>query len=158
MSEAEGSSSDEDEPAAQSRRAPCGQFVWPCPREFPSGLAARKSQKRLIPEDLSKAETGEFFKKTLTAHGQGGAIGKLHCFDEPHKKYIKSSQRRARHKHIIFKMNAPFAHVKIAASLASKGIHGHFSFNLVGYAAYLNYMLEPSAKKLPCDIDNDPWS
>jgi hypothetical protein len=29
---------------------------------------------------------------------------------------------------------------------------------MVGYAAYLNYMLEPSAKKLQCDIDRAPWS
>ena len=40
MSEAEGeSSADEDEGEAHaSARGRCGQFVWPCPREYPSHL------------------------------------------------------------------------------------------------------------------------
>ena len=43
-------------------------------------------------------------------------------------------------------------------ALAAKGVYGHFSFNLVGYVAYLQYCLVPSAKKLQADIDQDPWS
>ncbi len=39
--------------------------------------------------------------------------------------------------------------------LAENGVHGHLSFNLVGYPAYLNYCLQPSAKKLLSDIDRD---
>jgi len=30
--------------------------------------------------------------------------------------------------------------------------------NLVGLAANLSYLLEPSAKKLACDLDPQPWS
>ena len=37
-------------------------------------------------------------------------------------------------------------------------MQGHFSFNLKGYVAYLRYCLKPSAKKLLCDIDSDPWT
>jgi hypothetical protein len=42
--------------------------------------------------------------------------------------------------------------------LIARGIYGHFSFNLVGYVAYLRYCLSPSAKKLAADLDQQPWS
>ena len=32
------------------------------------------------------------------------------------------------------------------------------AFNLKGYVAYLHYLLKPSAKKLLCDLDRDPWT
>eukprot|EP00959_Pyramimonas_sp_CCMP1952_P316113 6616202-Pyramimonas_sp.AAC.1 len=50
MSEAEGdSSADEDEGAAHtSARGRCGQFVWPCPREYPSQLDEREAEPKLI--------------------------------------------------------------------------------------------------------------
>ena len=86
-----------------------GQFVWPCPREYPSDAEERKKRKHLIPEDLDKAATGELFKKALTKCNQGGNLTRLHVFDEPHKRYHKNGHRRARHKHVPFKMRATFA-------------------------------------------------
>ena len=51
MSEAEGdSSADEDEGQAHaSARGRCGQFVWPCPREYPSELQEREAKPDLRP-------------------------------------------------------------------------------------------------------------
>ena len=37
-------------------------------------------------------------------------------------------------------------------------MHGHFSFNLVGYVAYITYCMTESAKKLSADLDPEPWS
>ena len=48
--------------------------------------------------------------------------------------------------------------MSIAKTLAGYGVQGHFSFNLKGYVAYLRYLLKPSAKKLLCDLDRDPWT
>ena len=42
--------------------------------------------------------------------------------------------------------------------LASRGVRGHFSFNLIGYVAHVAYCALPSAKKLAADIDAEPWS
>ena len=158
LSEVSGDSSDDgaDVEAKVTQRAMCGQFVWPCPREYPSEIPARKKLKRLKPADMSKQDLGKLFKKVMSKAGH--IVKHIHVFDEPHKKYNKKTSRRERHKHTIFKVNAAFAHSKVAKSLASHGVHGHFSFNLCGYAEYLNYMLEPSAKKLPADIDREPWS
>ena len=158
MSNVDGSSSEEEDPADQANRRPCGQFVLPCPRDYPSDKAARVKQTWLITEDMSKEALGKLFKAVLTKNKHGASIVKVHVFDEPHKKFNPKTKLRSQHKHVIFKVKAAFAHVKIAKELAAKGVHGHFSFNLHGYAAYLNCILEPSAKKLACDIDNAPWS
>lgn len=68
------------------------------------------------------------------------------------------TETRERHKHVVFKMAAPFAHVRVRKELTAHGVYGHFSFNLVGYKAYLGYCLLPSAKKLAVDVDAVPWS
>ena len=53
MSDVEGSSSaSEDEPAVSNKRGQVGQFVWPCPREYPSELEERKKRKHLSPEEM----------------------------------------------------------------------------------------------------------
>ena len=158
MSDVEGDSSSEEEAAAVSERGTCGQFVWPCPRQYPSKLADRKSERWLKPADMSKQELGQLFRQVLVSKSQGHNLQRLHVFDEPHKRYNVKTERRERHKHVVFRMKTPFAHLQIHKALAAKGIHGHFSFNLVGYAAYLNYMLQTSAKKLVVDIDREPWS
>ena len=51
MLEAEGESSgDEDEREAMpTARGSCGQFVWPCPREYPSDAAERKWKLLRLP-------------------------------------------------------------------------------------------------------------
>lgn len=54
--------------------------------------------------------------------------------------------------------NARAAEASIGKTLAGYGVQGHFSFNLKGYVAYLRYLLMPSAKKLLCDLDRDPWA
>ena len=37
-------------------------------------------------------------------------------------------------------------------------MRGHFSFNLIGYAAYLKNHMHSSAKKLEADLDKEPFS
>lgn len=116
MSEVEGSSSaSEDEPAVTSKRGQVGQFVWPCPREYPSALEERKKRKHLIPEDVDKPAAGALFRKALAKSNQDGNLLRLHVFDEPHKRYHKNGQRRARHKHFLFKMRNTFAFVHTLA-------------------------------------------
>ena len=87
--------------------------------------------------------------------GQTPNLRKIHVFDEPHKRYNKATGERERHKHLVFKTGNPFAHVKFQKELAARGVYGHFSFNLVGYVAYLRYCMCDSAKKLPVDLDQD---
>ena len=151
------SSSNADEPADPKARARCGQFVWPCPRQYLADAASRKSRNCLIPADLSNEEAGKMFLQALGKCNQHSNISRLHVFDEPHKKYDKETGQRARHKHFIFKFVRPFAHVRLGHLLAQGGVHGHFSFNLVGYQAYLKYCLVASAHKLAADLDKDPW-
>lgn len=116
MSEVDGSSSaSEDDPAPTSKRGQVGQFVWPCPREYPSALEERKKRKHLIPEDVDKPAAGALFKKALAKNNQDGNLVRLHVFDEPHKRYHKDGQRRARHKHFLFKMRNTFAFVHTSA-------------------------------------------
>jgi hypothetical protein len=160
MSQVEGDSSggEEEADSAQTCRGSCGQFVWPCPREYPLDATVRKNECRLIPADLTKEAAGRLFREVLAKYGQSANIVKVHVFDEPHKRYNTQTGVRERHKHVIFKMHTSFAHTRIQKELASHGIYGHFSFNLVGYVAYLQYMMVPSAKKLLADLDRDPWS
>ena len=160
MSEVEGDSSggEEEAEACQQARGACGQFVWPCPRAYPSSLADRKKQKWLKPDDLSKHDVGHLFKESCAKQGEGPNLKHVHVFDEPHKRCNKTTGVRERHKHVVFQMTAPFAHTKIRKELALHGVRGHFSFNLAGYAAYLRYCLSSSAKKLEADIDKAPYS
>ena len=92
-----------------------GQVVWPCPREYPSALEKRKKRKHLIPEDVDKPAAGALFKKALVKNSQDGSLLRLHVFDEPHKRYHKNGPRRARHKHLLFKMRNTFAFVHTSA-------------------------------------------
>ena len=94
------------------------------------------------------------FLQALAKCNQQSNISRLHVFDKPHK---KETGQRARHKHFIFKFVRPFAHVRLGHLLAQGNVHGHFSFNLVGYQAYLKYCLVASAHKLAADLDKDPW-
>ena len=160
MSEVDGDASgaEMEAPSCSKARGMCGQFVWPCPREYHSSLECRRAKKCLIPEDLTKEEFGLLFKDCFKRHNQLANVARLHVFDEPHQKYNKKTGRRARHKHCVFKCNSTFAHTRICQSLKAKGVHGHFSFNLVGYQAYLQYCLTPSSHKLGADIDRQPWS
>ena len=77
---ADGESSDNDEEAEaqSSERGMCGQFVWPCPREYPQTLRGRQAKKWLIPADLSKEDFGKLFKKIATSRGQGPNLVKIH--------------------------------------------------------------------------------
>ena len=160
MAQVDGDSSDSeaDQPTSQTARCACGQFVWPCPREYPADAIVREREKHFIPADFSKEKFGRLFKATLEKFGHAPNIVKIHVFDEPHKRYNRQTGMRERHKHAIFKMRMPFAHVRIQKDLATCGIYGHFSFNLIGYVAYLRYLMVPSAKKLLSDIDRAPWS
>ena len=131
----QGVSSDEDadRPSESKAEGMCEQSVWPCPRGYPSELATRRDLKMLIPEDMSKQQVGEMFKKVVCQVGQLPNLDRLHIFDEPHKKYNPATGQRARHYHIIFRFKSTFANLQICKRLKAVGIHVHFSFNLVGY-------------------------
>lgn len=120
VAEAVGDSSgaEEDMPSAKTRRVECGQFVWPCPREYPAEKHERKKQKWMIPADLTKEEFGLLFKEVCAAVGQAPNLDKLLVFDEPHKRYNKVTGVRERHKHLVFKMKARFAHGSSQKALA----------------------------------------
>ncbi|CAE7354455.1 unnamed protein product [Symbiodinium sp. CCMP2592] len=98
----------------------CGQFVWPCPREFPADPAVRKARNFTIPEDMSKETLGQTFKAVLAKHNQFVNLDSLHILVEPHKKFNAATGLRARHYHIIFRFKAVFAHLQIAKSLHEK--------------------------------------
>ena len=87
-----------------------------------------------------------------------GCSPQVHVFVEPHKRWNKATGVRELHAHLIFKCKAPFAHQKLQRDLIEHGVRGHFSFNLVGYSAYVAYCVLPSAKKLQADLDPEPWS
>lgn len=97
---------------------------------FPPSLDDRKSQQRLIPEDLPKKDLGELFLKYLRMHGQDDALKALVVVDEPHRKFMPGGEMRARHKHVIVHMTSPFAHKKVQEWLAGKSVNGFVSFNL----------------------------
>jgi len=116
MSENEGEATDdEDEEAAGVRaRGACGQFVWPCPRIYPSDLNVRRSKNQLKPEDVPKSDVADLFKKALKKQNKLHLLVALHIFDEPHKRINAKTGKRERHYHIVFKMEQPFAHQKVA--------------------------------------------
>lgn len=75
---------------------------------------------------------------------------------EPHKKWKPGRGSREQHYHCVFKMAHPFAHARLNNSLGALGAKGFFTFHRAGWAAYLSYVLQPSAKKLLKDLDSDP--
>ena len=157
MADAEGDSSDDegDREANSTARARCGQFVWPCPREYPADAADRKKQKWLIPADLSKERFGLMFKTTCARHGQGPNLEKISVFDEPHKRYDKDTRARERHEHLIFKMRAPFAHLRIQRSVAEQGVYGRFKASAADpLDLRMNSSIEHCSKTVSCWIGN----
>jgi hypothetical protein len=94
-----GASDDEsaDEAAASTKRGQCGQFVWPCPRQYHADLAERKRHSQLKPEDLSKEEFVDKFREAMAACRKSAIIQCLHCFDEPHKRFNPQTDTRERH-------------------------------------------------------------
>jgi hypothetical protein len=78
MAEGESSDGEEEAEAVPSARGACGQFVWPCPREYPATIAARKKKKWLIPADMSKEDVGKLFKQVLAKCGQGPEDCSIH--------------------------------------------------------------------------------
>ena len=116
MSENEGNSSEEsaDEVSNARVRGWCGQFVWACPRTYFSTPEARKAQKQLKPEDLSKKEFADLFKKVLKKFSLLACLVAFHIFGEPHKRFNPKTNKRELHYHLIFKFRSNFAHAKLA--------------------------------------------
>lgn len=158
LTQGDSSGDERDAESSGKSRCMCGQLVWACPREYPEDAAERRRRKWLIPADLSKEEFGLLFKDCCAKVGLAPNICNLHVFDEPHKRYNKRTGVRERHKHLLFKMKMAFAHIRLQKEFAARGVYTHFSFNLVGYVAYLQYFMVPSAGKLAADLDPCPWS
>lgn len=156
MSANSGSDSELPEAAGPKARGMVCMFTWPCPREYPSDLAVRKSSRCLKPEDISKPELLNIFKAALLKHQLMADLVLWVAVAEKHKRYNRTSTTREVHYHIVMKMRSAFAHAKLKDTLARQGVRGEFTFKLIGLAANLKYILEPSSQKLPHDIDSAP--
>jgi len=156
MSMNSGSDSDLPEGAAPKSRGMVCMFTWPCPREYPSELAARRKSCFLKPEDVSKPELLAIFKEALRHHQLLGDLLLWVAVSEKHKRYNKASLTREMHYHVVMKLRSTFAHAKLKETLARKGIRGEFTFQLVGLAANLMYILRSSSRKPPHEIDPSP--
>ena len=98
MSEGEGESSgsDQEGPCEGKARGQCGQYVFPCPREYASNYEDRKKLKVFKPSDIPKAEMAKIFKQAFSQCGHSQLINKMYIFDEPHKRRNKKTQTRER--------------------------------------------------------------
>lgn len=114
-------------------------------------MADRKKTKQLKPEDLTREEFGMAILKEFKQKGMASSLKHIVVVDEPHKKFNPSGDVRERHKHAVVFNQGGFAHEGVRKELSKKGIAGFWTFNLVtGFAAYLNYLFDPSHKKLQC--------
>lgn len=161
MMENEEANSSDDEvvtQAAASKRGTVTLYTWPCPRQYCVEIADRRRQNLLKPSDLSKQETLDLLKEVLKETGWLSSVQQIIIVDEPHRRYDPqaSPPARERHKHIVICMNGAFAHASMRKALASKGVHGWFSFSLTGKAAYFSYVLKDTPRKLKMDMDGDP--
>ena len=98
MSEGEGESSgsDQEGPCEGKARGQCGQYVFPCPREYASNYEDRKKLKVFKPSDIPKAEMAKIFKQAFSQCGHGQLINRMYIFNEPHKRRNKKTQTRER--------------------------------------------------------------
>ena len=155
----EGSSSEDEvcgEAAGPKARGSCPLWTWPCPRHYAATQAERQRAKCLKPEDLSKDEVLRVLKDELRKKGLLDSLRQLVAVQEPHKRWNKATQVREQHYHVLLQMKAGFAHESMRKALADRGMRGFFSFNLLGAAANLRYLLCASAGKLEADLDPDP--
>ena len=115
MTDNEGdSSANEDEvPADYTVRGAAGLVTASCPRQYPREAAERKRLGIMIPEDYAKADFVDMLRRLVNVKSTRTLL-KAYCVDEPHKRFRKSKQRRERHIHLAFLMDAPFAHKKLA--------------------------------------------
>lgn len=156
LESAVGDSSDSEPAAPSAARGFVGLFTWPCPRQYASTLEKRQSKNMLLPADFSKEKLGNIMRRLFASHHV--AVQALHVVDEPHKRYSRTTGLRERHKHVVVKAAAPFAHARITKELAAQGVHGMFHFNMIGYSSYVSYLVNPGAKKLQADLDPAPWN
>jgi hypothetical protein len=157
MTDNEGDSSDYDEesPAEYTIRGHAGLVTVSCPRKYPRELKDRKRLNIMIPEDYSKQQFLENFRRLVNVNTNRTLL-KAYCVDEPHKRFRKSKAKRERHKHLAFLMDAPFAHKRLAEDFKKQyGLRMSFSFRLQGFLANVVYLTEPG-KKPSTDIDKDP--
>lgn len=157
MTENEGlTSSDDDEATAVvSARGACALVTAACPRSYPRALEDRQKQHTMIPADFSSEDFLKKFRKVFGANTTV-RLEKAGCYDEPHKRFRPSADRRERHKHIALKASGPFAHKKIADAFQREaGVRIHFSFKQQRFGGYIRYLMEPG-KKASTDLDQNP--
>ena len=98
MSEGEGESSgsEVEAPCVTTARGQCGQYVFPCPREYPSSFEDREKIMVFKPSDFPKDKLAKFFKQALRDTNHNGLLKRMYIFDEPHKRRNKKTQQRER--------------------------------------------------------------
>ena len=127
------------DPASPKQRGMCRQFVWLCLGK----IRLSNLKMLLIPEDMSKQQVGEMFKKVVCQVGQLPTW--IVCRSSMnHTKSTIRQPARERQYHIIFQ--ARFAQ-HLQALKTGGNPCSFFPFNLVGYQAYLRYCVELSAEK-----------
>ena len=89
-----------------------------CPRQYPREAAERKRLGIMIPEDFAKADFVDNLRRLVNVNSNRTLL-KAYCVDKPHKRFRKSKQRRERHIHLAFLMDAPFAHKKLAEEMVN---------------------------------------
>jgi len=153
--EGESTYCDEEVAADAALRGQAALVTASCPRRYPKDLEARKAKKIMLPEDYTKDEFLNNFRRVFDAHSTQ-RIEKATCHNEPHKRFHPSGGRRERHKHIAFKATNTFAHKKIADIFYRQhGVRINFSFKLNRFVGYLKYLMEPG-KKASTDLDTNP--
>lgn len=164
MVDDEGEASSDDDVLAVSaaaKKGAVGMFTWSCPRSYPAKLEDRRKMGCLKPADMGKTELAALFKKVLTKRGLIASLEMIAIANEPHARYEKIAsnpdgvRRRERHYHVVVAFKTPFTHAMACKDLAAAGVNGWFSFNLVGKASYLAYVLNESSKKPRKDLDED---
>ena len=157
MTDNEGESSDHDEEvtADHTIRGAAGLVTVSCPRQYPRNPKDRKRLGIMIPEDYTKKEFINNFRRQINVKTNRTLL-KAYCVDEPHKRFRKSKNKRERHKHLAFLMDAPFAHKKLAEDFQKQyGLRISFSFRLKGFLSNVTYLRE-AGKKPSTDVDKDP--
>ena len=94
MTDNEGESSDHEEEATADHtiRGAAGLVTVSCPRQYPRNPKDRKRLGIMIPEDYTKAEFINNFRRQINVKTNRTLL-KAYCVEEPHKRFRKSKKK-----------------------------------------------------------------
>ena len=155
-----GDSSDNEGEAEVKVAHRCWNLMWTfsTPREYFADPAVRKQRNAFIPTDFTREEMAAKFREAVRRAGQAENLREMIVVMEPHSKWKPDRSAHEMHFHIIFRMRANFAHFGIAKILGEReGCKGHMSYPAKGWAGLVKYVLQDTAVKLPCHMDQTPF-